>query len=184
LSKNQKASTNLGNNRENFVNDFLSIVLPLKLKVKSGEIIDSNNFKTGQLDTIIIRDDAPSLDFGGKNTYLAEGVFAVIEIKSNLTREKLLEAKNSLQKIEKLLIPSPTITAGGYNLGRPLRILFAYTGSSWETITKILDEEKCNDLFDLIAILDKGVFLTKNRLVYPYNLETGEKYGSDIQIPL
>jgi hypothetical protein len=120
LSKQQGASTNLGKNRENFVKNFLQIVLPPKLKnIYDGEIIDKNGNRSGQLDLIIIRDDAPCLDYGGSNTYLAEGVFAVIEIKSNLDKAKLIEAKNTLEKVSKLDVNKPSITSGP-SLGRPL----------------------------------------------------------------
>ena len=105
VSKEQNVSNNLGKNRENFVKNFLSVVLPPRLKnIYDGEIIDKNNNKTGQLDLVICRDDAPCLDFGGSNTYLVEGVFAVIEIKSFLDKEKLLEAKKSFEKVSKLNI--------------------------------------------------------------------------------
>ena len=87
-SSEQNASSKLGKNRESFCNLFLNTVLPPKLKIKSGEIWDSKGIKTGQLDLIIIRDDAPSLEFGSDNTYLAEGVLSIIEIKSQLDPNK------------------------------------------------------------------------------------------------
>jgi len=61
-SANQNADTNLGKNRENFYNNFLKKVLPPRLSVRSGEVWDSKGNKTGQLDSIVIRDDCPSLD--------------------------------------------------------------------------------------------------------------------------
>ena len=82
-SKQQNASANLGKNREFFCKDFLSKILPSKLSIKSGEIWDSTGNKTGQQDIIILRDDAPALHIGSDDIYLAEGTFAVIEIKSN-----------------------------------------------------------------------------------------------------
>lgn len=180
LTTDQKASRNVGDNREIFINNFLHHSLPPKLSVRNGEVWDKNGQKTGQLDTLIIRNDAPSLDYGGRNVYLAEGVFAVIEIKSNLTTEKLKEAINTLEKVEQLSIPKPTVTIGGHNLGRPLRIVFAYFGSSWETIGKYLDENNKGELLDLICILDKGVLARRDRLIFPYDKVTGEKFEKDI----
>ncbi|MHA1344044.1 MAG: DUF6602 domain-containing protein [Promethearchaeota archaeon] len=37
-----------------------------------------------------------------RETFLAEGVFAVIEVKSNLDRNKLIEAGNCLEKVKDL----------------------------------------------------------------------------------
>jgi hypothetical protein len=175
----QNASRNLGDNREIFINDFLKSSLPPKLTVQSGEILDNKDLKTGQLDTIITRDDAPSLDFGGKNTYLAEGVFGVIEVKSNLTKDKVKEAAKTLQKVSKLEISHPTVTMGGHTLKRPLRIVFAYKGATWATIQKTLDEENIGDLFDLICILDKGVLVRRGRLLFAYDKTTGNKIEKD-----
>lgn len=179
-SSEQKAPKNIGDNREFFVNDFIKTVLPSMLSIKSGEVWDRTGFKTGQMDIIIIRDDAPSLDFGGKNAYLAEGVFAVIEVKSNLTVSKLGEAARTLGRVEQLQIPKPTILMGGYNLGRPLRVLFAYTGVTWKTLEKAIDKHNWQELFDLICILDRGILARRGRLMFLYNKETGEKIEKDI----
>lgn len=182
LSAEQRASRNVGDNREIFISNFLQNSLPPKFFVKSGEVWDKNGQKTGQLDTIIIRDDTPSLDFGGKNVYLAEGVFAIIEVKSKLTIEKLKEAIKTLERVEQLSISKPTVTIGGHNLERPLRVVFAYSGSSWATIEKYLDENNKGNLFDLICILDKGVFAKRGRLIFPYDKISGEKIEKDIII--
>ena len=165
LSKQQGASINLGKNRENFVKHFLQIVLPPKLKnIYDGEIIDKNGNRSGQLDLIIIRDDAPCLDYGGSNTYLAEGVFAVIEIKSNLDKAKLVEAKNTLEKVSKLDVNKSSIISGPF-LGRPLRIVFSYTGISLDTLFKYILDDNAFDIFDLVCVLDKGVIISKGRLL-------------------
>lgn len=47
----------------------------------------------------MIKDDAPILPFGGAETILEEGVFAVIRVKSSLKREKLIEAINTLRRV-------------------------------------------------------------------------------------
>jgi len=91
-TKEQEASANIGYNRELFCNKFLSRVLPPRLTVRHGEIWDSQGNKTGQLDVVILRDDTPSLTFGEADAFLAEGVFAVIEVKSNLTKTIALYA--------------------------------------------------------------------------------------------
>jgi hypothetical protein len=168
-SREQEASFNLGRNREFFCESFLRKVLPFKLRTSSGEVWDSKGTKTGQLDLIIIREDAPALDFGTANVYLAEGVFAVIEVKSNLERTKLIEAGNSLKRVEELK-PTPGrmiyITRGDEKiLTRPLRIIFSYEGATWKTLSDEINERSWQNLFDLICILDRGVFVNKGRLL-------------------
>jgi len=180
LTSKLKAPDNIGKNRENFINEFLAVVLPQKLSVKSGEVWDKKGFKTGQIDTLIIRDDAPSLDFGGENVYLAEGVFAVIEIKSNLTTGKLKEAVKTLKKIEKLQVTKPKVRMGYYlKEHRPLRIIFAYEGATWKTLGKSIKENAWGDLFDLICILKRGVFVKSGRLLNLYHKKTGQTVDKD-----
>ncbi len=164
-SSQQNASANLGRNRELFCKNFLSKVLPSKLSVKSGEIWDSEKNKTGQQDVIILRDDAPALHIGSDDIYLAEGAFSVIEIKSNLTREKLKEAGNGLLKVKNLKINIGAVISSGAKIDRPLRIVFAYEGATWETLLDEINKNKWEDLFDLICILDKGVLIKKGGLL-------------------
>jgi len=160
-----QASANLGRNRESFCNEFLINVLPSKLSVKSGEILDSLGNKTGQLDVIILRDDAPALDMGVVNTFLAEGVFCVIEVKSNLTREKLHEAGDSFMKVKNLTINFGASMSSGNKIDRPLRIVFAYEGATWDTLLDEINKNNWEDLFDLICILDRGVLIKAGGLI-------------------
>jgi hypothetical protein len=164
-SAKQNASANLGRNRENFCKLFLNNVLPPKLKTKSGELWDSKGNKTGQLDLIVIRDDAPSLEFGSDNTYLAEGVFAALEIKSNLDRTKLGEAAHTFSNVQKLSITSGATISIGTPLNRPLRIVFGYEGAIWETILDEINKKGWQETFDLICILNRGVLINKGRLL-------------------
>ena len=140
-TKEQQASANIGYNRELFCNNFLSRVLPPRLTVRRGEIWDSEGRKTGQLDVVILRDDTPSLTFGEADAFLAEGVFGVIEVKSNLTKAKLQEALTTLRRVKslKLLGGGAMITAGPV-LDRPLRCIFAYEGATWQTLLQELSK--------------------------------------------
>jgi hypothetical protein len=182
LSSEQQASRNLGDNREYFVNSFLKKVLPPKLTTTSGEIWDKEGNKTGQIDTIIIRDDAPSLTFGSESTYLAEGVFATIEIKSNLTTTKLEEAAKTLKRVEKLQVTPPEMFVGA-NLGRPLRVVFAYQGAKWETLVNSIQQKKWEGLFDLICILTSGALIPPGGLLAPQDPKTGKPQHIFTAIP-
>jgi len=153
-----------GENRESFTSTFLSKVLPNRLSIENGEILDSKNNKTGQQELIIIKNDCPSLEFGLVNTYLVEGVLGVIEVKSNLTRQKLVESGNSLQQVRNLFIS----TIGGFSpkvMRRPLRIVFAYKGATWDTICETIEENNLDETFDLICILERGAAI-RNGLLF------------------
>jgi len=164
-SKGQEASANLGYNRELFCNEFLSHVLPPRLRNCRGEIWDSQGNRTGQLDLIIIRDDAPILTFGGADTILGEGVFAVIEVKSNLTRDKLSEAINTLRRVRDLRIKSIIPIHSGPMLDRPLRCIFSYESAAWDTLTSEINKPENAGIADLICVLDKGVILSRGLLI-------------------
>jgi hypothetical protein len=169
-SKGQGASANLGHNRELFCDKFLRHILPPKLTLRNGEIWDSQGNRTGQLDIVILRDDTPSLTFGGivsgADTYLVEGVFGVIEVKSNLTRDKLQEALTTLKRV-KLLRPSNDEIAivGSPALSRPLLCIFAYEGASWETLSLELTKPENSGVVDLICVLKRGALIARGLLL-------------------
>ena len=165
-TKEQEASANIGYNRELFCNKFLSRVLPPRLTVRHGEIWDSQGNKTGQLDVVILRDDTPSLTFGEADAFLAEGVFAVIEVKSNLTKTELQEALTTLKRVKslKLLGGGAMITAGSV-LNRPLRCIFAYEGATFQTLVQELSRHENKDVADLICILERGAIISQGLLL-------------------
>jgi hypothetical protein len=79
-------SSDLGSVREHFVKQILSGFLPRSVIVGNGEIISGDGQRSGQQDIIIYRSDFPVITSSTPvNTYLAEGVLATIEIKSNLS---------------------------------------------------------------------------------------------------
>ncbi|MCD4751474.1 MAG: hypothetical protein K8R40_00190 [Anaerolineaceae bacterium] len=182
-SKQQKASYNLGINRENILNNFLSGNLPNRLKFVNGEIIDSKGTHSGQIDIIIFRDDTPSLNFFGSNTYIIEGVLAVVEVKSKLTRKSLNSAINTLKKVEVLepkhhgmSLVGPIINQNDENdmkrkvIECPLRMIFAYESASWDLILNEIDKNQASELIDYIGVLNRGA-IHKNGLWFNYNFE-------------
>ncbi|WP_154914880.1 DUF6602 domain-containing protein [Klebsiella grimontii] len=74
--------------RSDFINNYLRNVIPQGLRIStSGEIIDNQNNITGELDIIIENGYFPNIPVPSSDTarlYFAEGVAAVIEVKSNL----------------------------------------------------------------------------------------------------
>jgi len=159
-TKLQKSSDNMGENREILLNNFLEVCLPNKLSVKKGEIWDKKGYQTGEIDTIITRDDCPSLLFGNRNVYLAEGIFAVIEVKTKLSRKKLIEAGEKLEEVKALNVDFGLTMTSGLVCERPLRLVFAYEGATWKTIEDEITKRKWEKLFDIICILKQGALIS------------------------
>src|SRR5690349_2284749 len=95
--------TNLGSAREHFIGDVLTKFLPESVVVGSGEIIGGGK-RSGQQDLIIYRSDFPVITgFGSVNTYLADGVIATIEVKSDLTTGNPNGLTGAFSNIKKVL---------------------------------------------------------------------------------
>ena len=95
-----------GNEREAFINAFLSEILPPQFRFGSGDITDQSGDRSGQLDIVIEFPFVPSIPIvAGKSPrlYLAEGVLAVIEVKSDISKQwkEVLRTANSLSKLER-----------------------------------------------------------------------------------
>jgi len=78
-----------GTERELFVSSFLAQVFPPTVRFGSGDITDVRHRVSGQVDVIV---EAPALFsfpaiVGGPRLYLAEGVAAAIEVKSNISAQ-------------------------------------------------------------------------------------------------
>jgi hypothetical protein len=166
-TKSQQSSANIGFNREIICEKFLKGSLPPRLSIRRGEIWDSSGNQTGQHELIILRDDAASLGIGAADTYLAEGVFAVIEGKSELTTEKLREALEQLKAVRALSLSRPTqvILHSLFTLFRPLCCIFAYEGATLDTILSEVAEPQNADVVDLICVLTRGAIIHKSWLV-------------------
>lgn len=78
------SSATKGREREIFVRMFLSEILPPLYRFGSGDIVDVDGNCSGQMDVVIENAFLPSLPCGAptERLYLAEGVAAVLEIKS------------------------------------------------------------------------------------------------------
>lgn len=99
-------SSNLGSVREHFVNNILEQFLPKTVIVGSGEIVDGTGSRSGQQDIILYRSNFPVItSLTPINTFLAEGVIATIEVKSDLSTgspTNLHKAFQSATKVHKL----------------------------------------------------------------------------------
>lgn len=103
----QSASAVKGTARSEFIQRYLEQVLPQGLRIRTnGEITDSNNNITGELDIIIengMFPNIPLVQTESSRLYFAEGVAAVIEIKSNLAGqwEEVMQTGSKLRTIKR-----------------------------------------------------------------------------------
>lgn len=95
-----------GTERELFVSSFLAQVFPPSVRFGSGDITDVYQGTSGQVDIIVEASTLFSFPaiVGGPRLYLAEGVAAAMEVKSNLaTQWKEVAAKfEAVQKLKVL----------------------------------------------------------------------------------
>jgi hypothetical protein len=76
-----------GVERQTFIDSFLSQVLPNHFRFGTGDATDRYGAKSGQLDVVVEYPFVPSLPIVGSEKtrlYLAEGISAVIEVKSDV----------------------------------------------------------------------------------------------------
>ncbi len=116
-----KHSTDLGYTREHFVKEILLSFLPKSVIVGSGEIIDGNGKRSGQQDVIIYRADFPVItSLTPINAYLAEGVIATIEVKSDLStgEPSLSAAFSNVQKVLSLVKAAEIVSGSSDEIKR------------------------------------------------------------------
>lgn len=108
-----KHSVIKGNNREFFIRNILSRFLPKTLAVGTGQIIDTDDNISNQIDVVISDGSFPTLtSLTTSDIYFAESILATIEIKSHLKGGKRnslwqsLENCRSVQRLE-FNIPLP-----------------------------------------------------------------------------
>lgn len=106
-------SNNDSHNREAFAQLFLNSHIPPGFHVTGGEIFDSLNNVTGQLDIVITNDESPALTIDSSwsviTPILADSVLAVVEVKSSLTVENLKKALSQLRPVKALMPAHETI---------------------------------------------------------------------------
>lgn len=163
---------NRGDYREDSLKDFLNNGrLPNNFGIASGEIISKYSQTSKQID-LIIYDNNKSIIFESSESmkiFPIESVLGMIEVKSKLSKAKLIEGLENIKSLKKLHSPQliqinygPTIQIGYYNTP-PFGIIFAYdlSRNSLESLDKNL-REWCQDnppevWPNLICVLNAGL---------------------------
>jgi hypothetical protein len=90
-----------GESREFFVREILSRFLPKSIRVGTGQIVDSNNELSKQIDVVISRSEFPVLtSMALSDVFFAESVIAAIEVKSELDKNTLWEALDNSRSVK------------------------------------------------------------------------------------
>jgi len=94
---------NRGGSVENAVRDFLSQHLARNFAVGTGEAIDAQGARSGQLDVVISNIDQPLISpVNDAGLFLIEGVASAGEVKSKLTTQELRSAISAAVKFKRL----------------------------------------------------------------------------------
>lgn len=98
------SSASKGNEREFFINHHLNNVIAPPFRIGTGDITDASGKKSGQCDIVIEYTSSisfPMIAPSSPRLYLAEGVCAVIEVKSDLERQ-WSEVEHSYKSLREL----------------------------------------------------------------------------------
>ncbi|QUG76361.1 hypothetical protein GKQ23_15725 [Erwinia sp. E602] len=185
------ASAVKGLARSEFINNFLKSSVPQGLRIStSGEIIDSYNNQTGELDIVLENGyfpNIPTLNTDSSRLFFAEGVAAVVEVKSNLQGQwnEAVDTGRKLQSIRREF-GSTSVSAHGVSnlmildvtvndptlpkipmppemmmLKKTPYFVVGYKG--WNTNKTLLEKLRENeDVITGVLQLDRGVFYTND----------------------
>ena len=170
-SKQINHNGNKGDYREGQLYKFLSEKLPKKYGIGCGEIISSCKQVSKQSDIVIYNqiDSVPLFASFTVQVFPIESVYGIIEVKSELSKEKLLEGLNNIKSVKSLTMATNyrrildqgiTVTA---KRSRPFGIIFAYSlaKNSLQSLEQNLREWEAEnqkeDYCNLIIVLNEGI---------------------------
>jgi hypothetical protein len=146
-----------GNERQAFIDGFLSQVLPTPFRFGTGDATDTNGQKSGELDVVVEVPLMPSLPIpsGNARLYLGESVAAVIEVKSDVSNQ-WSEVLRTAEKLAPLRRKFQTVFNYGDAPSETIP-LFAVGYVGWkelDTLRKRLDDGPVTG----ILVIDPGLF--------------------------
>lgn len=195
-----KHKGNKGSNVEQSLRDFLKEFLPPYNRIGEGEIIDTEDKYSTQIDIVVTNEHQPYLnDLGKPSIFFIEGIACAGEVKSILNSQDLEKILNNSLKYKELKVTVPTGSMICINDSDRLRFIekrpyFLFAFESQITLTYITEkiiifnkEKKLsiNQQIDAVFILDKGVIINfgdgKGSFRFITNL--GESKPGIVQIP-
>lgn len=157
------SSATKGAERQAFVHHFLSVILPSPFRFGTGDITDSLENRSGEIDIVIeypFLPSFPTVPGSEPRLYLAESVAATIEVKSDISSQwdEAVRTANRLHDVYRMYS-----YASGENPGEKIP-LFVVGYKGWkdiETLNSHLAEVA--DLISGILVLDPGCFVSNER---------------------
>jgi len=147
--------TTVGNVREFFVSEFLSLHLPGDLSVGTGHVLVERD-ESQQIDVLVFRKSSLALPMGNVSLVFPEGLVACMEVKSTLTK------KDFCGQIATMFRNLPPPEAG---TPQPLKVVIAVQLENGSQHRSLLDKWKCDGgleqdaLPDLVIILDNAAVI-------------------------
>lgn len=168
------SSASRGNEREAFINGFLSEVLPPQFRFGSGDATDNKGRRSGQLDIVVEYPFLPSLPIvAGRSPrlYLAEGIVAVIEVKSNLVSQwdEVTQTAQQLKSIQRDFQYERGVSIGPR--ATPSIPLFVVGYSGWKTFSKVKEHVDLNKGINGVLVIENGHFFGQYLYLNEYDVE-------------
>ncbi len=155
-------SASRGTEREHFLNTLLNEVFPPPFRFGSGDITDRSDTRSGQCDIVVEHPFLPSFPLfpRGPRLYLAEGVAAVIEVKSDVPKQwdQVQSWASALAQLRRDL-GTPAIQIGDQPKDIP-RFVVGYAG--WQQLSTVRDHLRELDL-DGLLVIDPGLYVSSDR---------------------
>lgn len=152
------SSASCGAERAAFVDGFLRKIFTPQFRFGDGDATDHIGNRSGQLDVVVEYPWVPSIPLilsDHPRLYLAEGVAAVIEVKSDVSKQwsEVIRTSKQLKKLKRQY--GPGISDG---FGPPPEIpLFVVGYTGWKTM-KPLQARLDDGIVQGILVIDSGLF--------------------------
>ncbi len=159
------SSSSKGTERESFIDEFLSKVLPPIYRFGTGDATDISGNRSGQLDVVIEYPFSPSLASVGSSSsrlYLAESVAAVIEVKSTISSQwaQAQQTASQLSTVRRQFGSQMVMGGSGPTPQIPLFVA-AYTG--WSQLSTVQNNLASVSDIAGVLIIDQGIFVSTNQ---------------------
>jgi hypothetical protein len=158
----RSSSATKGTERSEFLNSFLAEALPTIYRFGTGDITDANGHRSGQIDVVVEYPFAPNLPIqtGQPRLYLAEGVAAAIEIKSNVSSQWQQALHTAAQLVPLIRQFGASISIGGGPLPFVPLFVVGYTG--WQSAAPIQAALKtAPEIIAGVLVIDPGVYVSR-----------------------
>ncbi|WP_439554853.1 DUF6602 domain-containing protein [Dyadobacter sp.] len=165
-----KHNGNIGDYREDSFREFLTTKMPHKFGIGNGEVVGFENDTSRQSDLIIYDkfEAVPLVVKDSVQAYPAGSIYGIIEVKSQLSKEKLIEGLDNIKSV-KALVPNEQISRKDgmsvqfYPRPKPFGCIFAFSlgGNSMNSLVENLRVwERSNEPQfwpNMVVVLNEGI---------------------------